>query len=221
MAFYIVLLGPPGAGKGTQAQVITQEMNLPHISTGELFRENFKNGTELGKIAREFIDRGELVPDDITLAMVRQRLSAEDCSRGALMDGFPRTLAQAKAFDELLEQMGSKVHAVPYIHVAEEELVERLSGRLTCRAEGHVFHKRYNPPSHPEKCDFDDSALYQRDDDRPETVKNRIKVFYQQTSPLIEYYRQQGKLMEIDGMKSVEEVSAEVLEKMHQIKAGG
>lgn len=218
MAFFIVLLGPPGAGKGTQAKLISQEMKLPHVSTGDLFRENLKQGTELGKLAKGYIDRGELVPDEVTLGMVYQRLSQPDCANGALMDGFPRTLAQADAFDSLLAKMGSQVNAVPYIHVSEQELVERLSGRLTCQAGGHVFHKKYNPPEDPERCDFDGSLLYQRDDDLPETVKNRISVFFQQTSPLIEYYRKQGKLIEINGMQTVDQVSVEVLKLLKEMK---
>ena len=208
---YIVLLGPPGAGKGTQAQIISDKFDLPHISSGDLFRENLKDITDLGRVAQAYIDRGELVPDDVTIEMVRERLSRSDCQEGALLDGFPRTPTQAKALDSILEEMDGQVDAVPYIYVPEEELIQRLSGRWTCRAEGHVFHEKYNPPSQPGVCDYDGSELYQRDDDREETVRHRIQVYFQQTSPLIDYYRKAGKLIEIDGNQPIEAVSEDIL----------
>jgi adenylate kinase len=208
---YIVLLGPPGAGKGTQAQIISDKFDLPHISSGDLFRENLKDMTDLGRVAQAYIDRGELVPDDVTIEMVRERLSRSDCQEGALLDGFPRTPTQAKALDSILEEMGGQVDAVPYIYVPEEELIQRLCGRWTCRAEGHVFHEKYNPPSQPGVCDYDGSELYQRDDDREETVRHRIQVYFKQTSPLIDYYRNAGKLIEIDGNQPIESVSEDIL----------
>jgi adenylate kinase len=211
MATYIVLLGPPGAGKGTQAQVISHEMNLAHISSGDLFRENLKNQTELGKLAQGYMNRGELVPDDVTIAMVRDRLTRPDCQAGALLDGFPRTPAQAKALAEMLESLGEKVDSVPYIYVPAEVLIERLGGRWTCPACGRVYHEKYNPPANDSVCDVDGTKLIQRDDDKAETVERRIRVYTEQTSPLIEYYRQQGLLVEVDGTQSIEDVSKDIL----------
>jgi len=208
---YIVLLGPPGAGKGTQAQIISKELNLPHISSGDIFRENLKNQTELGIIAEGYMTRGELVPDDITISMIRDRLSREDCKPGGLLDGFPRTPAQAAALDNTLAKFRGKVNAVPYIKVPQEVLIERLTGRWTCKAEGHIFHERFNPPRQKGVCDYDGSQLYQRDDDIEETVKNRILVYFKQTMPLIDYYRQAGLLLEVDGRQSIEKVGADLI----------
>ena len=211
MPEFIVLLGPPGAGKGTQAQLVSDELKLPHISSGDIFRENLKNQTELGKKAEEYINRGELVPDGITISMIKERLSRQDCESGALLDGFPRTPAQAEALDEMLTSLGNKVKAVPYIYVPDEVLIERLTGRWTCRACGHVFHVKFNPPRVTGKCDLCGSELYQREDDKKETVTQRIRVYKEQTQPLIEYYRDRGTLMEIDGSQSIEKVSAVLL----------
>jgi adenylate kinase len=158
------------------------------------------------------MSRGELVPDDVTIAMVRDRLNREDCRQGALFDGFPRTPAQADALQRMLQEFAGSVALVPYIAVPEEILIERLSGRWTCRANGHVFHEKYNPPAVPGVCDYDGSELYQREDDKPETVKNRIAVYQQQTAPLITYYREKGLLVEIDGTKPIETVSTELLQ---------
>lgn len=212
MATYIVLLGPPGAGKGTQAQVISREMNLAHVSSGDLFRENLKNQTELGKLAQGYMNRGELVPDDVTIAMVRERISRPDCEAGALLDGFPRTPAQAEALAEMLKTMGESVDSVPYISVPAEELIERLGGRWTCPSCGRVYHEKYNPPKTQGVCDLDGARLIQRDDDQAETVERRIRVYMDQTSPLIEYYRQEGLLIEVDGTQSIDDVSTEILE---------
>ena len=211
MSIFIVLLGPPGAGKGTQAKLVSGKLGLPHISSGDLFRENLKEQTELGKMAQVYIDRGELVPDDVTISMVRERLTRPDCQNGALLDGFPRTPAQAEALDAMLVEFEAKVDAVPYIQVPEEVLVERLTGRWTCRAAGHVFHEKFNPPEVEGICDFDGSELYQRVDDRVETVTNRIEVYLKQTLPLLSYYRQQGVLLEVDGSQPIEEVSNELM----------
>ena len=211
MPIYIVLLGPPGAGKGTQAQIISRELNLPHISSGDIFRENLKNQTELGIIAERYMTRGDLVPDDITISMIRDRLSREDCKPGGLLDGFPRTPAQAAALDNTLAEFRGKVNAVPYIKVPQEVLIERLTGRWTCRAEGHIFHERFNPPREKGVCDYDGSQLYQRDDDTEETVKNRIHVYFKQTMPLIDYYRQAGLLLEVDGRQPIEKVGADLI----------
>ena len=212
MPRYIVLLGPPGAGKGTQAQKISDDLGLAHISSGDIFRENLKDQTVLGELARGYIDRGELVPDDVTIAMIKERLSRPDCAPGALLDGFPRTPAQADALAEMLAENGSEVEIVPYIQVPEETLIERLSGRWTCREQGHVFHEKYSPPGEPGVCDIDGSELYQREDDKEETVKNRIHVYLAQTTPLIEYYTDAGKLADINGAQSIDRVSADLLE---------
>ena len=217
MRDFYVFLGPPGAGKGTQAKVVAQKMGIPQISSGDLFRENLKNQTELGIRADEYIRVGELVPDDITIKMVEERISRTDCAAGAILDGFPRTPAQAKALDEMLEQTGCKINQVPYIAVPVEDLVERLSARLTCREHGHVFHTVYKPPKVAGICDFDGSELYQREDDKPETVKHRIQVYEQQTRPLIDYYRERGILVEIDGSQSIEDVTKDLLEMVNEV----
>ena len=207
MTKYLVLLGPPGVGKGTQAKIISERTGLAHISSGDLFRENLKNQTELGKLAQTYMSKGELVPDDVTIAMIRDRLSRSDCKIGAILDGFPRTPAQADALEAMLKEFNGQVDAVPFITAAENVLVERLGDRWTCRANGHIFNEKTNLPKEPGKCDFDGSELYQRDDDKAETVKRRINVYLEQTSPLIDYYRKLGKLIEIDGMQTIEQVS--------------
>lgn len=211
MAKYIVLLGPPGAGKGTQAEIISETQGLAHISSGDIFRENLKAQTELGKKAQEYMNRGDLVPDDVTIAMIKDRLSRPDCAQGALLDGFPRTPVQADALAAMLAEMGESVSCVPYIAVPAEVLVERLSGRWTCRAQGHVYHAIFNPPARPGVCDEDGSELYQREDDKPATVENRIRVYMAQTSPLIEYYRERGLLIEVDGTQPIEAVTKDLL----------
>jgi adenylate kinase len=218
MAKYIVLLGPPGAGKGTQAQIVAEKYGLVHVSSGDLFRENLKHETDLGKLAQTYMKRGELVPDDVTIAMVRDRLSRPDCRNGALLDGFPRTPAQAEALSRMLQELDGSVNLVPYIFVLEEILVERLGGRWICRANGHVFHEKFNPPAVAGICDEDGSELYQRDDDKPETVKNRIKVYQDQTAPLISYYQEKGLLVEIDGTKPIDTVTTDLLQAIE--KAG-
>lgn len=207
MTKYLVLLGPPGVGKGTQAKILSERTGLAHISSGDLFRENIKNQTELGMLAQTYMNKGELVPDDVTIGMIRERLNRPDCGVGAILDGFPRTPAQADALEAMLEEFKGHVDAVPFISAEEDVLVERLSGRWTCRANGHIFNQKFSPPREPGICDFDGSELYQRDDDKAETVKRRIHVYLEQTSPLIAYYREHGKLVEIDGMQSIEQVS--------------
>jgi adenylate kinase len=215
MPTYIVLLGPPGAGKGTQAKIISEKMGLIHVSSGDIFRENLKNQTELGALAKGFMDRGELVPDDVTIGMIRERLSRPDCSAGALLDGFPRTPAQAAALDAMLVDLGGSVNWAPYINVAEDELVQRLTGRWTCRMNPtHIYNIKSNPPAEPGICDLDGGELYQRDDDKEETVKNRIQVYFKQTMPLIEYYRKAGVLVEVDGKQAIEKVGADLLERL-------
>lgn len=211
MRTYIVLLGPPGAGKGTQAQVISEKLSLPHISSGDIFRENLKKETELGKLAAQYMNKGELVPDDVTIAMIRERLERPDCAKGALLDGFPRTPTQAQALADMLSVLNGEVKVVPYISVPEEVLVERLTGRWTCRAQGHVYHEKYNPPKVIGQCDEDGSELYQREDDKAETVGRRIRVYLEQTQPLIAFYRERGLLREIDGRLPIEQVTVAML----------
>lgn len=212
MAVYIVMLGAPGVGKGTQAQLIADRFGFPHISSGDLFRENLKNETELGKTAQEYMNKGELVPDDVTIGMIRERFSQPDCTMGAVLDGFPRTSAQAEDLDKMLEEFQTKVTVVPYIKVAESVLIKRLTGRLTCRENGHIFHKEFNKPKQNGICDHDGSELYQREDDSEETVTNRINVYMEQTTPLIEYYKKAGTLHEINGEQPIEKVTDALLD---------
>jgi adenylate kinase len=211
MPTYIVLLGPPGVGKGTQARILAEETGLVHVSSGDLFRENLKNQTELGKLAKSFMDKGELVPDDVTISMIRDRISRPDCGAGAILDGFPRTPAQADALKVMLAEFKGEVDAVPYITAAENILVERASGRWTCRAQGHIYHEKFNPPKKAGVCDVDGSEVYQREDDKVETVTKRIRVYIEQTMPLVDYYRKAGKLIEIDGTQAVEDVTKVLL----------
>ena len=212
MATYIVMLGPPGVGKGTQAKILAEKINLAHISSGDLFRDNIKNQTELGQLAQSFINKGELVPDDLTIAMVRERLSRPDCQAGAILDGFPRTPAQADALKQMMVEFDGDVDYVPFISAADDVLVARLSGRWTCSENGHVFHAVFNPPKEPGVCDLDGSELYQREDDKAETVIRRIQVYMEQTAPLIVYYREAGKLIDIDGAQPIEQVTAALVE---------
>lgn len=211
MPTYIVLLGPPGAGKGTQAEILAKKTSLAHVSSGDLFRENLKNQTELGKLAQSFMHKGELVPDDVTINMIRDRISRSDCEAGAILDGFPRTPAQADALEIMLKGFNGEVNLVPYITAAEQTLVERTSGRWTCRAHGHIYHEKFNPPKQAGICDVDGSEVYQRDDDKVETVTKRIRVYLEQTMPLVDYYRKVGKLFEIDGTQAMEQVTKELL----------
>lgn len=207
MPSLVVLLGPPGAGKGTQAKHLSGQLSVPHVSSGDLFRENLANRTDLGRVAQTYLSRGELVPDDVTVAMIRQRLQQPDCAKGALLDGFPRTLPQADALDAMAAETGESVDLVAYIRVGEEVLIRRLAGRWSCRAQGHLYHEDYNPPKRRGVCDVDGSELYQRDDDQPETVAKRVRVYMAQTAPLIEHYRQQGKLVEVDGELPIEVIA--------------
>ena len=207
---YIVILGPPASGKGTQAARLREMLNLPHVASGDLFRENLKNDTELGRKARVYMDRGELVPDDVTIAMVMDRLNRPDCASGAILDGFPRTIAQAEALDRALAEQGHKISIVLYVAAPDEVLVERVSGRRLCRPCGESYHVRFNPPTQPGVCDNDGGELYQRDDDKPETVRKRLQVYWEQTSPLIDYYREQRALVEVNGDQSIDDVTADL-----------
>ena len=213
----IVFLGAPGSGKGTQADRLCEQFHVPHIATGDLFRENLKNETELGKLAKGFMDCGELVPDDVTVAMVRERFSRSDAQTGFVLDGFPRTLAQAEALTQMLNKMGRQLDGVIYIKVSDEEIVKRLSGRIICKECQTPFHKIFNPfkscPYH--KCHGE--YLYQRDDDKPETVRARLETYHTQTAPLIEYYQQAGLLIEIDGEGEVSEITERMLAAARQL----
>lgn len=208
---YLVLLGPPGAGKGTQARRLSQRLGLAHVSTGDLFRKHLREQTRLGQLAQAYMSKGELVPDSVTIAMVQERLQEPDTWPGVVFDGFPRTVAQAEALEDLLAQRGHRLDRAILIQVPEEVLVERLSGRRTCRAQGHIFHIKYNPPKVPGRCDYDGSELYQREDDRPETVRRRIQVYWEETAPVIEYYRQRGLLVEVNGDQDMDQVTQALL----------
>nr|AKQ02128.1 adk, adenylate kinase, adenylate kinase [uncultured Chloroflexi bacterium Rifle_16ft_4_minimus_3452] len=216
MATFIVLLGPPGVGKGTQAKILAETTKLVHVSSGDLFRENLKNQTELGRLAKSFMDKGELVPDDVTISMIRDRITRADCGAGAILDGFPRTPIQADALEKMLAEFNGEVKAVPFITAAESTLVERASGRWTCREQGHIYHQIFSPPKKNGICDIDGSELYQRDDDKVETVTKRIRVYLEQTMPLVEHYRRGGKLLEIDGTQTVEQVTKELLSALYK-----
>ncbi len=202
----IVFLGPPGAGKGTQAKRIAEKYGIPQISTGDMFREHLSKGTELGKKAKEYMDKGALVPDEIVLGMVEERLKQPDCEKGFILDGFPRTVPQAEALDKLLEKLGKKIDYAILIDVPDEELVKRLTGRRTCKKCGMMYHVMFKPPKEEGKCDVCGGELYQRADDNEETVRNRLKVYHEQTEPIISYYEKKGVLHRIDGMGSIEEI---------------
>lgn len=210
-SLYLVLLGGPGAGKGTQAERLAEALEIPQVSTGDLFRHNLKNETELGLLAKGFMERGELVPDEVTVGMVRERLSQPDAARGAILDGFPRTVAQAEALEELLASMGTRLAVVPYIKVPEDVLLARLAGRWTCKACGAMYHELFSPPNEAGVCDRCGGQLYQRPDDTPETQKHRIEVYFEQTAPLIDYYREKGVLVEVDGRPGIDAIQAELL----------
>jgi len=212
VSMYVVLLGPPGAGKGTQAVTLVQKLGVPHISTGDLFREHRRLETPLGLLARSYMDQGLLVPDEVTVAMVKERLERPDAKSGALFDGFPRTVEQAKALDKMLAERNQGVDRAINIDVSPEELVRRLSSRWTCRQCGAIYSSFNKPPKEAGKCDACGGELYQRTDDQPETVKHRIKVYFEETAPLIAYYREKGVLAEVDGEQPIEKVGQSVLQ---------
>jgi adenylate kinase len=207
---FLVMLGVPGAGKGTQARLLEETLKLPQVSTGDIFRYNLKNQTELGLLAKSYMDRGLLVPDEVTIRMVEDRLRQPDSIRGAIMDGFPRNLVQAKAFDTMTAPYGG-VSLVPLINLEDEEAVRRITGRRVCRTCGAVYHIEFNPPKVTGVCDLDGGELYQRDDDKPETVRNRLYVYYKQTSPLIGYYFAKDLLVELDGAQPIEDLNRALL----------
>ncbi|MFI7500474.1 adenylate kinase [Streptomyces sp. NPDC049687] len=208
----IVLVGPPGAGKGTQATRLAETLRVPHISTGDLFRANISQQTELGKLAKSYMDAGNLVPDEVTIAMAKDRMEQADAERGFLLDGFPRNVSQAEALDELLTTEGIKLDAVLDLEAPEEEVVKRIAGRRICRNDSaHVFHVSYKKPAKDGVCDVCGGELYQRDDDSEETVRTRLEVYHTQTEPIIDYYKSQGLVVTIEAMGPVEEVTARAL----------
>lgn len=210
----MILIGPPGAGKGTQAERLTKEFQIPQISTGDLFRKNLREGTPLGKKAKEYMDAGKLVPDDVTVAMVEERLQQPDCQNGFILDGFPRTVYQAEALKQVLAKMGKKLTAVVSIEVPWEELMKRLTGRRVCKSCGATFHVYFNPPKVSNVCDQCGGELYQRDDDKAETVEKRLEVYEQQTAPVIDYYKGRGLVIAVDGTKEIDQVFADITAKL-------
>ncbi len=212
---YIIILGAPGAGKGTQAAILARELNLAHIATGDLFRQALEQGTELGLAAKAYMEKGVLVPDEVTIRMVRERIVAPDCERGIVLDGFPRNGNQAKALDEALARQAKAIDRVVYIKVSEEELVKRLSGRWICRQCQTPYNATGSLPKVWGKCDRCGGELYQRPDDAPETVRKRLEVYFKETAPVIDYYTQAGKLLAVDGEGSVDEVARRIVVAIH------
>jgi adenylate kinase len=208
----LVLVGPPGAGKGTQAQFIAEHVGVPKISTGDIFRANVSQGTPLGLQAKEYMDRGDLVPDEVTIDMVRNRLQEKDAVEGFLLDGFPRTVPQAETLDDILRETGAKLDVVLELVVDNEEVVRRLSGRRTCRTCNHIWHVDFDPPQVEGVCDLDGGELFQRDDDKPATIENRLEVYDEQTAPLIAYYAGRGVLVGIDATGPVDDVTLRAID---------
>lgn len=217
----IVLVGPPGAGKGTQAVRLAEKLGVPHISTGDLFRANISRQTELGKLAKSYMDAGNLVPDEVTIAMAKDRMEQPDAENGFLLDGFPRNVSQAEALDELLQGEGIKLDAVLDLEVPEEEVVKRIAGRRICRNDSsHVFHETYSAPKKEGVCDVCGGELYQRDDDSEDTVRKRLEVYHTQTEPIIDYYKAQGLVVTISSLGPVDEITKRALEALKREKAG-
>lgn len=208
---YILLMGPPGAGKGTQAAQLVEKFNIPHISTGDMFRAAVKEGTELGKQAKACMDAGQLVPDSVTIGIVKERLAKEDCKKGFILDGFPRTVEQADALTSTLKELNIQLDRVLNINVPAEDLVSRIVGRRICKACGATFHTVFNPSSFDGKCDKCEGELYQRADDHEDTVRNRLSVYEAQTQPLIKYYEQNGLYTEIDGRQEIHKVLDDIM----------
>ena len=206
----IVMLGAPGAGKGTQAKMIAAKYEVPHISTGDIFRANIKNGTELGKKAKEYMDQGLLVPDELTVDLVIDRLSQEDCAKGYILDGFPRTIPQAEALDAALSKRGEKMDYAIDVDVPDENIVNRMSGRRACTGCGATYHIVHNPSKKGDVCEVCGETLILRDDDKPESVQKRLTVYHEQTQPLIDYYTQQGILKTVDGTQDMNDVFTDV-----------
>jgi adenylate kinase len=207
----LILLGAPGAGKGTQATMLSEKFKIPHISTGDIFRSNIKSGTELGKKAKEYIDKGMLVPDEVTIGIIKDRLQKDDCNTGFILDGFPRTIPQAEYLESVLKDLNVELNAALNIVVRDEEIIKRMSGRRVCPTCGKSFHVLFNPPKSNDICDSCSSALIQREDDKEETVLSRLQTYHNQTEPLIDYYKKKGKLVTAVGEDSIEGTAKEVL----------
>jgi adenylate kinase len=212
----IILIGAQGSGKGTQSEMLAQTLGIPHVASGDLFRKEIEEGTGIGLQARAYLDRGELVPDNLTVAMFLNRLQQEDCNLGVLMDGFPRTIAQAEALDQGLQEFEKQIDLVIYLHVPREELLQRLSGRYICKANQHVYNVYSRPPKVKGVCDQDGSPLYQRSDDVGEAVQKRLDIFFNQTIHLLDYYGEQGKVVEVDGNQSIQEVQSTLLKTIRE-----
>ncbi|MCD6391838.1 MAG: adenylate kinase [Dehalococcoidia bacterium] len=208
---YAIILGAPGAGKGTQADILSQEMNLPHIASGDLFRQALEARTEVGLLAKSHMDKGELVPDEVAIKIILERINQPDCASDCLLDGFPRTLHQAEVLDQALEERGKSIDRAIYIEVPNEVLVKRLSGRLLCRTCQAAYHIVNSPPKIPGRCDKCGGELYRRSDDKEETVKERLNVFFAQTLPMLDYYKKQGKLIKVNGNQEIQKVTEEIL----------
>jgi adenylate kinase len=214
---HIIMLGAPGAGKGTQADILSKEMNLPHIASGDLFRQALEERTEVGLLAKSYMDKGELVPDEVAIKMILGKINQPDCTSGCLLDGFPRTLHQAQVLDKALKEQGKSIDKAIYMEVPNEELVKRLSGRWLCRVCQTPYHIISSPPKTPGKCDKCGGELYQRSDDREETVNDRLGVFFAQTVPILDYYKKQNKLIKVNGNLGMQGVASEIIS---AIKAG-
>lgn len=210
----VIMLGAPGAGKGTQAVRVAAAYQIPHISTGDIFRANIKGGTELGKKAKSFMDAGKLVPDELVCDLVVDRISQDDCKSGYVLDGFPRTIPQAKALDAAVEAIGEKVDFAVNIDVPDEDIISRMSGRRACLSCGATYHIKFNPPKTEDVCDTCGSPLVLREDDKPETVRTRLGVYHEQTQPLIDYYEGKGILVTVDGTQNMEKVFTDIKEKL-------
>jgi len=217
----LVIMGPPGAGKGTQSALISSKYGIPHVSTGDMFREILKRSDDLANRIRKYVESGELVPDELVVEMVRDRICRPDCERGFILDGFPRTVAQAEALDRMLESAGKELNAVLYLRVSEEAVVRRLSRRRVCESCGAIYHLDYNPPKRPGVCDRCGGRLIQRDDDQEEVIRERLRVYHEQTEPLINYYGERGLLVEIDGCKEIHEVWEDVQKVLDPLASRG
>lgn len=214
----LVLVGPPGAGKGTQATFIAQQRGIPHVSTGAIFRDHVSAGTELGALANSFMTKGDLIPDEVTNAAVKQRLADPDCANGFLLDGFPRNVTQAEVLDEMLTELGVKLDVVLELVVDEDEVIRRLSGRRTCRTCGRNWHVDFDPPAKDGICDVDGGELFQRDDDQPETILNRLRIYAQETAPIINFYAARGLLVGIDATGPVDDITERALEALRRVE---
>ncbi len=215
----IVLFGPPGSGKGTQAKLLAEKYGIPHISTGDILRENLKNKTKLGLAAKSYMDRGELVPDDVLIGIIKDRLSQSDCASGFLLDGYPRTVPQADALRTILSEMGKKLDIVLNIDVHDDELMKRLTGRRMCAC-GASYHILFNPPKQAGICDLCGNQLYQRDDDKEEAIRNRLDVYKRQTQPLIDYYTKEGMMVTVNGAAGISEVFDEIISALDGFRTG-